>query len=501
MQTSINRRSFLLGAALAGTAVVGGLTGCTPKSQGKAGGEIQLDSETVDPSQITKTFDYEVVVCGAGTGGLTAAGVAAANGAHVACLEKCSKPCSGGFNYGFINSQYLLDAGCSPTDTEALFDNIIKAHMGNANPQLVRMFIDSNPEVGDWFTNIAIQTGHSYNLASLEGIPVTNFDNALAILSDNLQNNNGELICAMSACQLVTDATNKVTGVIAQNTETQEYVQYNASKGVVLATGGISGNSDAIRKYLPYLDPETLVDCAPNSAEGGENGDAIHMAEGVGALIPAGMFSEQIHYTHGYWPQQGILFVDKAGKRLPNNEIYCDYNEVRVHTIMSRSGHSSWAITDSKDGWGEMDNIQAAIRPDYAAVKANSFDTLDDVASEFNLDAAGLKATVEEWNAMVANRNDPLYQTDLAEALTLDTPPFHAVEAKGVSYALMGGPLVNEKLQVVRDDYTAIDGLYAIGNCCCGFWGPDYIMSLWAGMNKSWSTVTGYLAGNTATKQ
>jgi 3-oxosteroid 1-dehydrogenase len=37
-----------------------------------------------------------------------------------------------------------------------------------------------------------------------------------------------------------------------------------------------------------------------------------------------------------------------------------------------------------------------------------------------------------------------------------------------------GGLLTNEHAQVVRDDGTAIDGLYAIGNCSASVMGTSY---------------------------
>lgn len=496
----IDRRAFIMGTlGVTGTAAMAGIAGCAPKAPAQNPTDLADTAATsttlpsIDESQISETIECDILVCGAGAAGLSAAAAAAEEGARVVCLEKCETSCAGGFNYGFINCRYLLDAGAPRSDENAPFEAITQAHMGGANPKLVRRFIDANPTVGDWHVSVANETGVAYHLAPLEGVSVTNFDDAYKMLAEHTVKNGGELRYSTSVVQLNTDENGAITGAVAE-TGDGTYIRFNTTKGVILATGGIGGNPDLIREYMPWLDPDTLLDAEPNSSQGGEDGDAIPLTKAIGACIGEGMFSEQIHFLHGYWPKPGVLFVDKSGDRIPDNATHCDLNEIRIHEIMRRPGHSSWAITDSKDGWVEFVNPQAAVKPDYEGVRATNFATLDEVAESFGLDAEGLKATIEGWNAMVEAGEDPYYGTDLSAAMKIDTPPFHCVEAKGCTMSLMGGPLIDSQFRVVDESYAPIRGLYAVGNCCAGFWGPDYIMSVWAGMNKSWAAVSGYLA-------
>lgn len=187
----------------------------------------------------------------------------------------------------------------------------------------------------------------------------------------------------------------------------------------------------------------------------------------------------------------GVLFVDKAGRRVTDTPDVCSIPEIRIHMFMGRPGHCAWAITDSKEGW--VEDPEGLI--DYEAVRATSFETLDDVAEEFGIDAEGLKQTAEEWSAMVAKGTDDLYGIDLSAALPLDTPPYHAVTAPGSIMSIMGRPVIDERFRVLDDEFAPIEGLYAIGNACSGFWGPDYIQALWDGSNKTWCAVSGYLVG------
>ncbi len=45
-----------------------------------------------------------------------------------------------------------------------------------------------------------------------------------------------------SLAKLEKDATGRITGIIAQSTEDDHFIRYNANKGVLLACGGFPGN-------------------------------------------------------------------------------------------------------------------------------------------------------------------------------------------------------------------------------------------------------------------
>ena len=72
----------------------------------------------------------------------------------------------------------------------------------------------------------------------------------------------------MPAQQLVTNDKGEVTGAICKNEE-GKYVQYNASKGVVLATGDVSYNDEYINEFAPIANKVMTpkgVACAPTRA-------------------------------------------------------------------------------------------------------------------------------------------------------------------------------------------------------------------------------------------
>ena len=63
---------------------------------------------------------------------------------------------------------------------------------------------------------------------------------------------------------------NRVTGLIAKNAN-DEYVRYNASKGVILACGGYSGNETMMNALQPQSVEQTCI----NYSKPGAKGDGI----------------------------------------------------------------------------------------------------------------------------------------------------------------------------------------------------------------------------------
>jgi 3-oxosteroid 1-dehydrogenase len=131
-------------------------------------------------------------------------------------------------------------------------------------------------------------------------------------------------------------------------------------------------------------------------------------------------------------------------------------------------------------------------------------DTLDDLARQCGIDAAGLKETVSRFNAMAeAGRDDDfgkgqsafdLYAGDKSHKPNpclgpVAKAPFYAIEIHAGDLGTKGGLLTNERAQVLREDGTVIDGLYAAGNssaCVVGNFYPGGGGTIGAGMTYSY---------------
>ena len=90
METNLSRRGFLTGAAAAGALAAMGLTACAPtpaaeggtKTADTGGAASSWRDKPEMPADVAETVDADIVVIGAGNGGLVAATTAAQNGAR-----------------------------------------------------------------------------------------------------------------------------------------------------------------------------------------------------------------------------------------------------------------------------------------------------------------------------------------------------------------------------------------------------------------------------------
>ena len=158
----------------------------------------------------------------------------------------------------------------------------------------------------------------------------------------------------------------------------------------------------------------------------------------------------------------------------------------------------AWAIFDShfRFNYAMGPLMPAQIMPDIRLRKEwlnNLYykaDTLDALAGQIGVDAAGLKETVSKMNGYAATGEDLDFARAAVTCLiaitvtaTSASNPCLAPIGKGPFYAMpmysgdigtKGGLLTNEHGQVVREDGSTIDGLYAIGNTSASVLGTTY---------------------------
>lgn len=78
-------------------------------------------------------------------------------------------------------------------------------------------------------------------------------------------------------------------------------------------------------------------------------------------------------------------------------------------------------------------------------------DSLEDLAEHYKIPLDGLKATIEEYNAMAEKGEDTAFKADFAKTKNnkVDKPPYYAVMVKpNLTYSLAGA-LITPKAEVV----------------------------------------------------
>lgn len=117
METNLSRRGFLTGAAAAGALAAMGLAGCAPTPAAEGSTKTAETGTAATswrdkpemPTEFVETVDADIVVVGAGNGGLVAATTAAQNGAKVVVLEKAGAIAAAREAIGALNSKLAPD--------------------------------------------------------------------------------------------------------------------------------------------------------------------------------------------------------------------------------------------------------------------------------------------------------------------------------------------------------------------------------------------------------
>ena len=151
---------------------------------------------------------------------------------------------------------------------------------------------------------------------------------------------NAEFVFECPAVQLVQDESGKVTGAICERKD-GTYVQYNAPKGVVLATGDVSYNDE----YLEEFAPIALKVMTRLCSDQGNVGDGHNMAAWVGGTFQDGPWPTMMHPQAAASYHGPFLFINPDGKRFMNEATWV---QGKCIGVMVNGGYDhAWSIFDA----------------------------------------------------------------------------------------------------------------------------------------------------------
>ncbi|MEO6025991.1 MAG: FAD-binding protein [Candidatus Binatia bacterium] len=296
----------------------------------------------------------------------------------------------------------------------------------------------------------------------------------------------------------------RVVGLVAE--QRGRTIRIRAEKGLVLAAGGFESNDAMRKKYLP-----NPTEASWTTANPGNTGDAIQMGLALGAgldlmddawwgpttVVPGEDRARMLVIEKGL---PGSIFVNKRGQRFVNEA--SPYNDICKAMYANHSAESpcvpAYMIFDAtyrkKYPCGPF--FPGSQQPDWALPKRlketrylKKSDTLEGLAAELGIDAAGLKASVARMNASARNGKDSefhrgeslfdrYYGDDKVQPnpclAPLETAPYYALIVYAGDLGTKGGLTTDASARVVRDDGSVIPGLFAIGNCSASAMGRTY---------------------------
>ena len=558
--TAFSRRSFVAGASAATAIGVAGsaLAGHASAEETTRSADAQMPSflqtpELIPDDQISEVIDTDVLVIGAGIAGIAAARAASEAGAKVTVIEKCETYGVRSSKYGPLNSSVHKRLGQPELDPATVVNELQKCMGYRGDQQLLMYWGTHSGEDFDWWlepvdydllmadtdtapegSRLWIKPTHwphdeGYNwldencpciigelafvsagAAKAGHIPVCEANAQVAI------DNGAEFIFCIFGRQLIKE-DGRVTGAVAQR-QTGEYVRINASRGVVLCCGDISGNRELMKHYVPwaadYASRYNTVDCNVDKAN---TGDGHLMGMWVGAVMEDGPLAPMTHNV-GNPSCVGVdpfLLLNIRGERFINEDV----NGQAIENALARQdGHTAWQILDAN--WSNeleampcgMANMTGVVPDDeyapggektsVASFEENCYakaDTVEELLDMLGYEGANKEralASVARYNELAHAGFDEDFGKAPRRLFPVEEGPFYAVQFNAaLILVVMGGLVVDHSTcQALDADRQTIPGLYVAGNTMGGRFLVDY-PTIVQGISHSSCMTFGRLAG------
>ena len=347
----------------------------------------------IDEAAITETIDTDIVIVGAGNGGMFAAAYAAANGLNFRVVEQNSAVQDTRHWYGAIDSSAAKDAGAPATDKAKLLSEISRYASGKCDQRVVKTWINESAAMHDFMRSI-LEDKYGWECEFTAGDEAKwpdengghNTDYLFPVQEHNymasesksgtprnvlLQQYIEELGYTVdfktSLAKLEKDADGRITGIIAQSTEDGHFIRYNANDGVLLACGGFPGNPYMMEQLDP-LGTSVTTACSYSPSDKGYgiraavwaganlDKEAAPMLFDRGIVAPGvdgGYVESESAFGGKAFPgtirqynpgTQPFLKVNRNGERFANES--CPYNDI-VYAAAHQPGRVYAQICDA----------------------------------------------------------------------------------------------------------------------------------------------------------
>jgi len=474
-------------------------------------------------------LETDVIVISAGASGLSACNAAAEKGAKVVAFEKAST--TGGTGamgmgpFGLESPiQRLKQMG--PSKEEAFKAMMHYTHY-QVDAKLVSTYFDKATTTIEWLQKMGVEFWDAvpyfpggwptWHIVAPGGEGCAR--NLYRILFERAKEKGVEFLLQTPAKKIIKQG-GKITGVIGED-RNGEKVEVSG-KAVIVATGGFGDNPQLIKKFTGY---EWGVDMQSFRIPG-LAGDGLKMAWEVGAFqtemkmemmfLPPGGGTDNINpvdpelmeafrQPNYFCNIMGERFMDEAiipnatftGNAISHQKGRCAFNifDENIKKVMEdryEEIHVTFPFT-KLEKFDELIKKSKDIGYKYIYIA----DSLEDLAAQTGINAAGLKAGIEEYNAFCDKGYDPVFHKRYKSLRPLRTPKFYAMKFLPGAYGSLGGIKVNYKLEVLDKEWNAIPGLYGAGTDANTIYGDSYPFVL-PGNTMGWALNSGRMAGESA---
>ena len=347
----------------------------------------------IDEAAITETVDTDILIVGAGNGGMFAAAYAAANGLNFRVIEQNANVQDTRHWYGAIDTAAAKAAGEKPADRAKLLSEISRYASGKCDQRVVKTWINESAAMHDFMRSI-LEDKYGwvcdFTSGSEAAWPAENAEhntdylfpvqehNYMAsesasgtprneLLLQYIQELGYDVDFKTSLAKLEKNSDGRITGVIAQSAEDDHFIRYNANQGVLLACGGYPGNPYMMEQLDP-LGTSVTTACSYSPADKGYgiraavwaganlDKEAAPMLFDRGVVAPGvdgGYVDSNSAFGGKAFPgkirqynpgTQPFLKVNRNGERFANES--CPYNDI-VYAAAHQPGRVYAQICDA----------------------------------------------------------------------------------------------------------------------------------------------------------
>ena len=538
------------GSTITSDAVMKAAKSCFAQAKGEATvSSVQLPTgdETdwlgkepdIDEAAITETIDTDIVIVGAGNGGMFAAAYAAANGLNFRVIEQNSAVQDTRHWYGAIDSAAAKEAGVPATDKAKLLSEISRYASGKCDQRVVKTWINESAAMHDFMRGI-LEGQFGWTCEFTSGAEAAwpaenaehNTDYLYPVQEHNYRQSESEsglqrnealqqyieelgysIDFKTSLAKLEKDADGRITGIIAQSTEDDHFIRYNANDGVLLACGGFPGNPYMMEQLDP-LGTSVTTACSYSPSDKGYgiraavwaganlDKEAAPMLFDRGIVAPgvdAGYVESENSFGGKAFPgeikqynpgTQPFLKVNRNGERFANES--SPYNDIvyaaahqpgRVYAQICDANiledvkrfHTIGCSAQTRNAGAEY--IQKQM--DNAEEKGCFFkaDTIEELADKLGFTGEAkdtFLATVDRYNELYDQQNDEDFGKPAYRLSAIRKAPFYGCWLGASLLCTEQGIAINEKGQALDNDNKPMPGLYVTGDMSGSFFANNY---------------------------
>ena len=493
----------------------------------------------IDEAAITETVDTDIVIVGAGNGGMFAAAYAAANGLNFRIIEQNGNVQDTRHWYGAIDSAAAKEAGEKPFDRAKLLSEISRYASGKCDQRVVRTWINESAAMHDfmrsiledkygWVCDFTSGTEAAWPAENAEHntdylFPVEEHNYMASesasgkprnvLLQEYIEELGYGIDFKTSLAKLEKNSDGRITGIIAQSTEDDHFIRYNANQGVLLACGGYPGNPYMMEQLDP-LGTSVTTACSYSPADKGYgiraaiwaganlDKEAAPMLFDRGIVAPgvdAGYVDSDSAFGGKAFPgkirqynpgTQPFLKVNRNGERFANES--SPYNDIvyaaahqpgRVYAQIcdaniledAKRFHTIGCSAQTRNG-GEK-YIQGKMDEAIEAGALFKCDTLEELADKLGFTGTAkdtFLATVDRYNELYDKQNDEDFGKPAYRLSAIRQAPFYGCWLGASLLTTEQGIAINEKGQALDTNNNPMEGLYITGDMSGSFFANNY---------------------------